>query len=83
MAETKLKTIMAKQAVNQPEMRKRTGLALSSINEAMNGVLQNYNLNTLYKYCKALGKTPNDILDFEEKCGFDKKYTPTENNNQK
>ena len=60
-----MKKIMADSGINQPELRRRTGLAMSTINEIANGVLKNYSLITLYKICKATGKTPNDILDYE------------------
>jgi DNA-binding Xre family transcriptional regulator len=66
--EPKLKRIMRESNINQVELKKMTGLALSTINEIANGVLQNYNLITLYKICKALDKTPNDILPFEKEC---------------
>ncbi len=66
MAETKLKKVMDDLKMNQPKLRKMTGLALSTVNEIRNGVLINYSLTTLYKLCKATGKTPNDILDYEK-----------------
>lgn len=64
--DTKLKKIIADEGLSQSELKRRTGLALSSVNEIANGVLTNYSLKTLYKICKATGKTPNDVLDYED-----------------
>ena len=63
--ETKLKKVMDKENINQSELARRTRLARSAINEIVGGVLKNYRLSTLYEICKATGKTPNDILDYE------------------
>jgi len=63
--DTKLKKVMTDGGLSQSELKRSTGLAMSTINEIANGVLTNYNLKTLYKICKATGKTPNDILNYE------------------
>lgn len=64
--ETKLKRVLNEIGMSQYELCKKTGLAWSSTNEIVAGKIQSYQLNTLFKICKAIGKTPNDILDYEQ-----------------
>lgn len=52
--------------MTQMELSKKTKLAYSTINEIVSGKLTSYQTSTLFKICRATGKTPNDILDYEK-----------------
>jgi DNA-binding Xre family transcriptional regulator len=62
---TKLGRVMIEVDLLQKELAPKTGIALSTISEIVSGKLKHYRLDTLYKICRATGKTPNDILDYE------------------
>lgn len=64
---TKVKKLRLEKGMSQTQLREKTGLAISSISEIENGVIKDYSTVTLYKLCKALGKSPDDILDWEER----------------
>jgi DNA-binding Xre family transcriptional regulator len=42
-------------------------MSADSISRIVNGRRDDYLLSTVYRMCKALSLTPNDILDFEDK----------------
>jgi DNA-binding Xre family transcriptional regulator len=62
---TKLGHVLVEVNLLQKELAPKAGLALSTTSEIVSGKLKDYRLSTLYKICKATGKTPNDILDYE------------------
>lgn len=63
---TKLARVMIELDLQQKELAPKAGTALSTISEIQNGKLKYYRLDTLYRICRATGKTPNDILDYED-----------------
>lgn len=62
---TKLARVLIEVDLQQKEVAKKAGLAFSSVSEITSGRLKDYRLSTLYKICRVTGKTPNDILDYE------------------
>lgn len=62
---TKLGRVLIEVDLQQQELAVREKIAKSTISEIVSGKLKYYRLDTLYKICRATGKTPNDILDYE------------------
>jgi DNA-binding Xre family transcriptional regulator len=53
-----LKTIIDNQNPND-------NISRATLSKILNGKVTNYSIFTLLRICKALKKTPNDILDYE------------------
>lgn len=66
MSESKLHRILKKMKINQQDLANRTGLTKGNISLIINNRQDMYVKRTLYKLCRALKVTPNDILDYEE-----------------
>ena len=62
---TKFGRVLIEVDLQQQEIAKKENIALSSVSEIASGKQKDYRLSTLYKLCRATGKTPNDILDYE------------------
>ena len=63
---TKIGRLLMEREISQLEFGNMAGMALSSISEITSGKIVP-NTPTVFKFCKILKVTPNDILDYEEK----------------
>ncbi|MDF2889751.1 MAG: Cro/C1-type DNA-binding domain [Clostridia bacterium] len=61
----KISEIRMRRHWNQSRLAKESGIARSYISELERG-LYDPNLKTICKLCKALGCTPNDLIDCDE-----------------
>jgi DNA-binding Xre family transcriptional regulator len=69
---TKLKRLMKLNGLTQNDLahlinNQNPDLTISNntISTISSGKVDDYKISTLYRLCKALGVTPNDILDYE------------------
>ena len=71
MSLTKIKSYLFNNGISQKQFYnivKRdndTPLTYNNINAIVNGRKKSYTIQTLFKICRALNCTPNDILDYE------------------
>lgn len=71
--DTKMRALMEAQGLNRKQLMARINglfpdapISPDALSRIANGERTDYSLATLYRICKGLGVTPNDLLDWEE-----------------
>jgi DNA-binding Xre family transcriptional regulator len=76
---TKLEALLTRKKITQAQLFSRIkstykiAVPKYLISRIVSGTQPNFHINTLYKICRTLGVSPNDVLDYEEVCKINAK----------